>query len=286
MITTLYTDMMPINPVKPVAPYIGGKSRLAKTIIPYIDSIPHKTYCEPFVGMGGIFLRRSFRPRTEVINDYNGEVVNLFRILNQHYTAFLDMIKWQLATRREFNRLVNTRPDTLTDLQRAARFLYLQRLAFGGKVSGRTFGIDAEGSSYFNLQKLVPMLEDVHERLSHVIIENLDYKECIRRFDRQGTLFYLDPPYYGNEQDYGQSLFSREEFSQMATLLKDIKGKFILSLNNHPEVVKMFSAFYQQEVSTTYSASKSDPKRIRELLISNVRLETKGSGNDLLSVLP
>jgi DNA adenine methylase len=122
--------MQSVMPVKPVAPYVGGKSKLSKVIISHIDTIPHKAYCEAFVGMGGIFLRRGSKPKTEVINDYNGEVANLFRVLNQHYTAFLDMLKWQLSTRREYVRLVNTRPDTLTDLQRAARFLYVQRLAF------------------------------------------------------------------------------------------------------------------------------------------------------------
>lgn len=265
-------SMIPVIPVKPIAPYVGGKSRLAQTIISHIDAIAHKTYCEPFVGMGGVFLRRSKRPRTEVINDYNGDIVNLFRILNHHYTPFLDMIRWQLGSRREFNRLAVIPPESLTDLQRAARFLYLQRQAFGGRIAGRTFGIDPEGSSYFNLQKLVPMLEALHERLSNVIIENLDYKECMRKYDREGTLFYLDPPYYGNEKDYGQHLFSREEFNIMATQLKTIKGKFILSLNHHPEIVELFKDFHQREVTTTYSKSRSDPKKARELLISNVKL--------------
>lgn len=268
-----FEALFPVTPVKPVAPYIGGKSKLAKTIISQIDAIPHNAYCEAFVGMGGIFFRRNIRPKIEVINDYNGEVANLFRILNQHYVPFLDMLKWQLSSRREYNRLIDTRPETLTDLQRAARFLYLQRLAFGGRIDGKNFGVSLNNSAHFNLQKLVPLLEDAHDRLSSVVIENVDYKEFIKRYDRVGTLFYLDPPYYGNENNYGKGLFSRNEFALMAELLKQIKGKFILSLNDRVEVREFFKNFHIHEVSTRYCIRKGDTTNANELLISNVALK-------------
>lgn len=265
-------NLFPVTLAEPIAPYIGGKSRLAKTIIAQIDRIPHNAYCEAFVGMGGVFLRRHTRPKIEVINDYNGEVANLFRVLNHHYKPFEDMLKWQLSGRNEFNRLIDTRPELLTDLQRAARFLYLQKLAFGGKISGKNFGITLNGSARFNIHKLLPMLDKVHKRLSSVVIESLDYKDFIRRYDRAGTLFYLDPPYYGNENDYGKGLFSRNEFPLMAELLGSIKGKFILSLNDRAEVRELFKDFFQYKVATLYSLSKDRTRNFAELLISNVEL--------------
>ena len=73
---------------------------------------------------------------------------------------------------KDYARLVNTNPKTLTDLERAARFLYLQRTAFGGKVSGKNFGVSVGLPSRFDLTKLVPMLEDVHERLSNWILKH------------------------------------------------------------------------------------------------------------------
>lgn len=88
----------------------------------------------------------------------------------------------------------------LTDLERAARFLYLQRLAFGGKVTGQNFGVDMTGPSRFNLNRLGPVLEDVHERLAGVTIENLDWRGFIDRYDRAGTLFYLDRPISATRQ--------------------------------------------------------------------------------------
>ncbi len=268
------TALQPVTPTKPVAPYIGGKRYLAKTIIQHINTIPHATYCEAFVGMGGVFLRRDHRPKAEVINDYSKDVANLFRVLEHHYLPFIELIRWKLTTRAEFERLAITDPTTLTDLQRAARFLYLQRLAFGGKVSGKNFGVDVTGGGRFNITKLIPMLEDVHERLAGVVIECLDYKEFIRRYDRDTTLFYLDPPYYGNEGDYGHGLFNRDEFTAMAELLKGIKGTFILSLNDRPEVRKLFKGFNIYKVKTLYTlAGRGHAKPVGEVLISNVKLK-------------
>lgn len=115
--------LTPVEPTLPVAPWLGGKRNLARRICALIDALPCTTYAEPFVGMGGIFLRRSARPRAEVINDKGRDIANLFRILQRHYPQFLDTLRFQLTTRAEFNRLVDTNPDTLTDLERAGRFL-------------------------------------------------------------------------------------------------------------------------------------------------------------------
>lgn len=232
------------------------------------------TYAEPFVGMGGVFLRRNTRPKAEVINDYNGDVANLFRILQRHYAEFLSVLKFRITSRREFERLTHVDPATLTDLERAARFLYLQKTSFGGKVSGVNFGVDRTRSGRFNLSRLEPMLEEVYERLSGVTIENLDYKAFITRYDTPHTLFYLDPPYYMCEGDYGKKLFNRDEFPLMQALLSDIKGTFILSLNDHPDIRETFKAFYIKQVKTSYSlAAKNNAKSVAELLISNAPLD-------------
>lgn len=260
----------------PIAPWLGGKRNLAKRICAIIDATPCVTYAEPFVGMGGIFLRRSTRPRAEVINDRGRDIANLFRILQRHYPQFLDTLRFQLTTRAEFERLVRVDPETLTDLERAARFLYLQRTAFGGKVSGRNFGVDRARPGRFNLSTLEPMLEDLHSRLAGVVIECLDWSAFIPRYDSANTLFYLDPPYWGCEDDYGKAMFDRADFQRLAEMLAKIKGRFILSLNDVPEVRATFAAFGLTEVRTTYtiSGTRNDLAGSRaELLISNHSLE-------------
>lgn len=262
-------SMIPVPPVSPVAPWIGGKRNLAKRICAILDGIPCTTYAEPFIGMGGIFLRRTSRPRAEVINDAGRDVANLFRILQRHYPQFLDTLRFQLTTRVEFNRLVATDPETLTDLERAARFLYLQRTAFGGKVSGRNFGVSIDRPGRFNLHTLEPMLEDLHSRLAGVVIECLDFEAFLRRYDSPGTLFYLDPPYWGSEGDYGKELFSRRDFERLAGALRGLKGRFLMSINDVPEIRALFAWARIEEVTTTYTIrGKGEPKVAAELLIN------------------
>ncbi|MDC7683287.1 DNA adenine methylase [Asticcacaulis sp. BYS171W] len=263
-------NLSPVLPVRPVAPYFGGKKNLAKRLIARINAVPHDGYAEVFIGMGGVFLRRDRRPKAEVINDWSEDVSTFFRILQHHYVAFMDVLRWQVTSRAGFERLMATDPATLTDLQRAARFLYLQRLAFGGKVTGRNFGVSNGRPARFDVTKLGPELEALHERLSGVVIERLPWSDFIRRYDQPGMLFYLDPPYYGCEGDYGRDLFGREQFELMAEQLRVIKGRFILSLNDYPEVRRIFAGFQMEAVDVTYSVSqRSNGQKAGELIISN-----------------
>lgn len=265
--------LLPVAPSRPVAGYVGGKRNLAKRLVERISAIPHTTYAEPFVGMGGIFLRRNYRPQAEAINDWSTDVATFFRILQRHYVAFMDMLRFQLTTRLGFEQLLRTDPTTLTDLERAARFLYLQRAAFGGKVAGRAFGVSPTTAARFDITKLAPLLEAVHERLAPVTIERLPWADFITRYDRSGTLFYLDPPYYGSEKDYvgddRQPLFRRAEFEAMAEHLERLRGRFLLSINDHPDVRAIFASFKFEEVETTYQVGGMDKaKRVGELIVS------------------
>lgn len=118
--------------------------------------------------------------------------------------------------------------------------------------------------------KLQPMIEAVHERLSSVTIERLPWSDFIRRWDRPGTLFYLDPPYYGCEDDYGRDMFDRGQFEQMAEVLAGIHGRFILSINDHPEVRRIFARFAMEEIKARYTIGGMDKSRLfGELIITN-----------------
>lgn len=115
------------------------------------------------------------------------------------------------------------------------------------------------------------MLDALHSRLAGVVIECLDWSELVRRYDRADTLFYVDPPYWGCEADYGRALFSRGEFTKLADALRGIEGRFLLSINDVPEVRELFSWATIEPVTTSYSiASKADARGARaELLIRN-----------------
>lgn len=260
-----------VDHTHPPAAYIGGKRRLSRQICRAIDRLPHHSYAECFVGMGGIFLRRTRVPVAEFINDWSEDVATFFRILQRHYQAFLEMLRFQVATRAGFERLLKVDPATQTDLERAARFLYLQRLAYGGKVTARSFGVDPRGSSGFDMSKIAAQLEAIHERLAGVTIERLPWPDFVARYDTAATLFYLDPPYYGSEGDYGRDLFDRAQFPRMAEQLAGIEGRFLLSLNDHPDVRAIFAGFAMVELEVIYTVGGGDKaQRTSELVISNL----------------
>lgn len=256
-----------VQPVRPAAGYIGGKRNLANKIIPIIQSMPHECYAEPFVGMGGILLRRTQVPASEVINDASRDVVNFFRILQRHYCQFMDVLRYQITSRAEFQRLMAVDPDTLTDLERAARFLYLQRTSFGGKVVGRTFGVDPYTGGRFNVNLLAQILAEIHERLAGLVIECLDFEPFILRYDRPYTLFYVDSPYVGSEGYYGANLFQPEDLQRLAKVLRQIKGRFIASNIDCPEVREAFAGCEIREVNTTYTTGTAGKNKSQKELI-------------------
>ncbi len=264
---TIAGELSPVQTVRPPAGYIGGKRNLSRRLVERINSIPHTLYAEPFVGMGGVFFRRTRRPGAEVINDISRDVVTLMRILQRHYQPFVDMLRWRFASRAEFDRLLAIDPETCTDLERAARFLYLQRNAFGGKVVGRSFGVSYAAPSKFRFSQLEDMLQDVHDRLEGVYIEQLPYAAFIGRYDRPGALFYLDPPYFNYEGDYGPGVFSPDDFAHLAGLLAAIRGRFMLSINDAPEIRAIFAGFAIEPVELSYRVS-GKPTQARELIIT------------------
>ena len=257
----------------PVAPWFGGKARLAKHIIGRIEAVPHDCYAEPFVGMGGVFLRRRRKPASEIINDASGEITNLFRVLREHPDELLRQCRWLLPSRAEFVRQLGHTPDTLTDIQRAARFVYVQRLSFAGKpatlATPGQIGFSVSRPPNIGQTQLRQLIGAAHARLERVAIECLSWDTFIARYDRERTLFYLDPPYWGHETAYGRGLFAPADFERMADILGALKGRFFLSLNDVPEVRDLFAAFSIETVTTRYSARPDAHNGVSELLISN-----------------
>lgn len=250
---------------KPIIPWMGGKSRLADKILPLFP--PHTCYVEVFAGGAALFYKKE-PSKVEVLNDLNGELINLYRVLQHHLEEFLRQFKWALSSRQVFEWERMKHPETLTDIQRAARFYYLQKLAFGGKAHNPTFGTAATTPPRLNLLRMEEDLSQAHLRLSRVTIENLDWAACITKYDRDETLFYLDPPYWGTA-GYGQS-FKLEEYEQMAELMATMKGQAVLSVNDHQEMRRVFKGHKMQPLSITYTVGGAGRRKpSRDLLIMN-----------------
>lgn len=168
----------------------------------------------------------------------------------------------------EFLRIKEVDPAGLTDIERAARFIYLQACAYGGKLVSRTFAVSPQKFHGYEAGKMVEALGRISDRLAGVVIKCLEYDEFIRRYDSPNTLFYIDPPYYGCENYYGKGVFQRNDFAILAKTLVSLKGNFILSINDHPHVREIFGMFEVRRIPHKYSVHCGPQTDATELVIT------------------
>jgi len=247
--------------------YTGGKSRLARHIIAKIPK--HTCYCEVFSGAAWVFFKKE-PSEIEVLNDRDEDLVNLFRIIQNHYEEFVRQFRFHIVSRKIFEIMKRQDPFTLTDIQRAVKYFYIMKSSFAGKLVNPSFGYGTLRQPGLNLLDLEEKILSMHWRLANVYIENIDFRDCLKRYDREHTFFYLDPPYYGTK-DYSHNL-EHDDFVSMEAILESLKGKFILSLGDRPEVRKIFERFKISSVMTAYSRGRKQESRSvkrPELLIQN-----------------
>jgi DNA adenine methylase len=244
--------------------YIGGKRALASKIIAVFPA--HDAYIEPFAGGAQVLFHKS-PSRVEVINDLDSEISGCFRVIQQHYEELVRYMRFMLVSRKWFELLQATDPATLTDIQRAARHLFLSKTCYAGLVRRRNYSIRLDEPPGFNPERIPSLIEETHHRLARVQIECLPYEQVLTRFDRSSSLFYCDPPYFARKL-YRYNL-EPEEFAKMAEHLGRLKGKFVLSLNDVPDVRTIFKGFRIKSIETPYTAQKVAGRRFRELLITN-----------------
>lgn len=247
--------------------YMGGKSLLARKIIPKIPQ--HKCYCEVFAGAAWHLFKKE-ESEVEIINDININLVTLYRVIKHHLEEFIRYLKWILVARDEFNRFKNENPETLTDIQRSVRFYYLLKSGFAARIENPSFSIAPSSKPRFNLLRIEEELSAVHLRLSRVYVENKPYEKVLKQFDRPDTFFYIDPPYFDCEDYYGKGIFSQSDFTILRDILNKITGKFIMSINDVEEIRELYKDYKIETVSTTYTAGGADKKKkVNELLIMN-----------------
>ena len=247
---------------KPIIPWIGGKRRLMKHLLPLLPA--HNCYVEPFCGAAAVLFYKGIS-KVEILNDRNSDLVNLYRVIQHHLEEFCRQFKWALVSREIYSWLQDTPPYVLTDIQRAARFYYLQKMAFGGKVQRQTFGTSCTSPPRLNLLRIEEDLSQAHLRLSRVTIEHLDWQVCVAKYDRPDTVFFLDPPYWQTE-GYGTP-FGFEQYEQLAATMRQMQGKAILTINDHPDMRRVFEGFETQVVSINYTVGGAGKGSDRQELI-------------------
>lgn len=249
-----------------VLPWIGGKRRIAKRLVSLLPE--HQTYVEPFCGGAQVFFHKE-RSRVEVLNDLDGELVSFLRVCQLHHPELVRYLAFATSSRRWFEIYAALDPAVLTDIQRAARFYYLQKHSFGGRIHGQNYHYSVSKPSNYKTDLIAETLAAVARRLERVQLENWPYDKVIERYDRRETFFYLDPPYVGVPH-YRHNL-PDHEFRRLAERLARIKGMFLLSINDCELARESFRAFNRHEITLSYTSARTVPL-VQELIFSNYEL--------------
>ena len=255
--------------------WVGGKSRLRKAVIALLP--PHTCYVEPFAGAAWVLFGKP-PSEVEVLNDLDGDLTNFFRVLKHQPQELLAAFRWELVARAEFARLAALDPTQLDAVARAHRFYYLIMAGWGGELRYPRFQTSITDGGHGNrligaLETLEARIAPIHARLRTVLIENLDWAACLDRYDRPGTVMYLDPPYPDNGCNYVHNMRDWEAHERLAARLQDTACQWILSLYDTPRIRELYADHPIMAVQSAsgMKAQKTGSARVvnREVLITN-----------------
>ena len=237
--------------VTPVITRPGGKSRMLKHLIPIINQIDHKVYCEPFAGGAAVLLAKP-PSYNEIINDIDGQIINLYRQIKHHRGAVLTAIRHLPKSRYLFAEHLDVlKSSHSTEIQKAAAFVYCNFFGFGADNS--TFGVQRLGfqTKSFLVRKVISF----SKRIDRVTIENLPWQRCLDLYDCKEALFFLDPPYTSGEVGVYKS-WSIDDVHELRQRLSTIRGKWIVTLNDSADNRAVFAGCHIQATTTAAAMRK------------------------------
>jgi DNA adenine methylase len=244
---------------------MGGKNSLKKEIVKRFPDTEFNRYIEVFGGAGWVLFHSERHAETEIYNDYNRELVNLFKCVKYHCPELQRELKYFLNSRQLFNEFKESYINpNMTDIQKAARFFMVIKNSYGSKLH-------SYGCVKKDVTTMVKHLEKIEERLSKVIIENRDFEDLIKTYNKPKSFFYLDPPYYGTEKYY-QVQFSKEDHIRLKETLDTINGKFLLSYNDCDYIRQLYKNYNIEAISRNHNLRtkyKVKDKEYKELIITN-----------------
>lgn len=274
--------MKKLNLVK----YVGGKFKLLDKLIPMFPR--HKNYVEPFCGSCTVLLNKP-KSQIECVNDYNKDIWNLFNVIKNKVDEFDEALNWMFNSRYQFYLFREQDPEKLTDVERAVRFYYLLKCAYGGKMLNPSFSPQKTRPEGINFEIVHDTIKQVYNRMKNVHIENLDFAECIERYNHKNVFFFLDPPYFkegkkdGKDRCYTHN-FDKQDFERLNESLKTIEGKFLMTINNCDYTRNMYKDFNQSVLDHIYclrthplhyNNCKSKDMNVTQLIVSNYDIKPR-----------
>lgn len=280
---------------------VGNKTAVLH-ILYAVFPMNYRRFIDVFGGSGSVMLGNPNAPPFEVYNDFDRNLVNLFRCMKERTLAMVRELGFcNLNSREDFNAIrrffeeekfddryfseeqhltelllpplqarelkeLRTRITEDYDVRRAAMFLKLLRYSYSS-------GCKSFASQPFDIRKLFSLIKGLENRLANVVIENQDFERLINHYDRADSFFYADPPYYTTEDMYAGG-FGREDHVRLRDTLSGVKGKFLLSYNDCEEIRALYEDFSILDFSRTHSMAQryEAGKEFKELLIGNYDL--------------
>ncbi len=296
-----------VSSIKTPVSRVGNKTSILH-ILYALFPLKYERFIDVFGGSGSVLLGKPTIDSFEVYNDFDRNLTNLFHCMKDRTMATIRELGFcNLNSREDFiatrtffrhegfdDRYLSdelqlteiTFPEPAAeelkemrrlitddhDVRRAAMFLKLLRYSYSS--SGKSYA-----SQPFDIRRLFGLIRELEDRMANVVIETQDFETLIKHYDRPDTFFYLDPPYYSTEDMY-EADFGRDDHERLRDTLKNIKGKFLLSYNDCPQIRELYEGYSMFDFSRTHSMVQryEAGKEFKELLIGNYDLFEREQG--------
>lgn len=254
----------------PLPRWIGSKRLALKQILPLIP--PHELYCELFCGAAwvGFNVHGVASPARRILNDADPEVINAYEVLRDRPLELTRLLHYSVSSRIILHEVAAGHDRT--PLGRAYRFFYINKAGFSARMRTPSYAIRRTvPKSVYSFNSFARRLLACAAFLPDYEFANLDFRAAIKEYDSPGTFFYADPPYPGCERYYEPSLYEETALKDLARLLREIKGRALISLPDSAGIRDLFAGFSFRGREVLYNINNRKPARAAELLIANYK---------------
>ncbi len=263
---------------RPFVKWAGGKAQLLPDLIKYRPR-SFRRYIEPFVGGGALLFALDHRP--SLINDLNEELINCYIVIRDSPEELIEDLFMHKNEKDYFYQVREKNPAGLTQIERASRFIFLNRTCFNGlyRVNKKN-QFNTPFGSYKNPKIANPeLIVSVSDFLKPIDISSMDFEEFLRKHAKKDDFIYLDPPYhprseYSDFKRYTATSFERDEQMKLANLFRELtkRGCNLLLSNSYTEfVLDLYSDYHTEIVQARRNINKNSYGRgpIKEVLVMN-----------------
>ncbi len=264
----------------------GAKYFLRNKILELLPE--HSSYIEVFGGTGTILLGKP-KNKIEVFNDINSNITTFFSIVKnpakcRGLVDYLDFMPYSRELWRNLKHKWKAGDIPADEIQKVAEWFYISRLSFSADFRNGGFAtasVSTLRNPCVSFRNIINDLERVSQRLRNVIIEQLDFRQTILKYDSPGSLFLIDCPYLLDAPDkskryYGYD-FGVNDHKELCDMLNDIQGKAVISHYEHPLYDELYKNWYKyefQNFKVSYGLTKQNPNekkrpKVKEIVYCN-----------------